>query len=452
MENWTEVAKKRKANSPMESREKEPRGDRDIDVELEDLKNKETRRGSVASRDSFSSIASTMTQRTNKPARESVFQTKKPEGAFRDEIVVELLTLDDQPFRGTVTIKEAVSSIFVEKLGFQKTDLQSLVIGYSGGPIVTYKLSMQFNIDTLKAIQHFEMERRMMVRNEERISIVKCKIRGIRTEWDEQEEGYVDSGLRWVKVEGCEFRIDKEQIIEWLSYFGEVKSDVTEDTVEDPDSEDDIRYGNGIYSVRMKIRRDLPQFMPMFGKRVRLYYRGIVKRCTNCFDPHRRKLCKNEKVQWSEYVRGFAENFPEIPRALYGKWEKMLDGQPQSSTRRVVENEGEKKTEEENENVQAQKLSVPSTPQSSNTSSNENVQTQIQTSSADQARIEEEVGEENEEEETDDDDELFNLVKNMRASGISKTSIKQTLSAGFKRDQKGGKGKGKGRGRGRGKN
>ncbi len=40
----------------------------------------------------------------------------------------------------------------------------------------------------------------------------------------------------------------------------------------------------------------------------------------------------------------------------------------------------------------------------------------------------------------------------MRASGISKTSIKQTLSAGFKRDQKGGKGKGKGRGRGRGKN
>ena len=56
--------------------------------------------------------------------------------------------------------------------------------------------------------------------------------------------------------------------------------------------------------------------------------------------------------------------------------------------------------------------------------------------------------EDGEETETDDDEELIRMVKEMRASGISKTKIKQTLSTSSKRAQK----MGKGRGRGRGKN
>ncbi len=74
----------------------------------------------------------------------------------------------------------------------------------------------------------------------------------------------------------------------------------------------------------MKIERDIPQFMPMHGKRVRLYYRGIAKRCTNCFQQHQQKHCKNEKVPWSDYVARFAELFPEIPHDRYGKWKTMI--------------------------------------------------------------------------------------------------------------------------------
>ncbi len=36
--------------------------------------------------------------------------------------------------------------------------------------------------------------------------------------------------------------------------------------------------------------------LPMHGKRVRLYYRGIVKRCTNCFQQHQRKFCKKNSA------------------------------------------------------------------------------------------------------------------------------------------------------------
>jgi hypothetical protein len=31
-------------------------------------------------------------------------------------------------------------------------------------------------------------------------------------------------------VEGCEYRLEEKQIIDWLSHFGEVKSELSEDT------------------------------------------------------------------------------------------------------------------------------------------------------------------------------------------------------------------------------
>jgi hypothetical protein len=107
-----------------------------------------------------------------------------------------------------------------------------------------------------------------------------------------------------------------------------VKSDISEDTHEESDdSSDDLPpVGNGIYSVRMKLERNMPQLIPMHGKRIRLYYRGIIKRCTNCFGSHQRKNCKEEKVPWIKYVEQFITNYPEIPRESYGRWMNMIDG------------------------------------------------------------------------------------------------------------------------------
>jgi hypothetical protein len=76
----------------------------------------------------------------------------------------------------------------------------------------------------------------------------------------------------------------------------------------------------------MKLERNMPQLIPMHGKRIRLYYRGIIKRCTNCFGSHQRKNCKEEKVPWIKYVEQFITNYPEIPRESNGRWVNMIDG------------------------------------------------------------------------------------------------------------------------------
>ena len=467
-----EKTKKRKANSPIVNREKESRNeygassmDENFVLNQEELgscqgfdqatgstSNMSSRRSSTTSRDTFATVTNRSTLRKEKPVRESVFVTKKPEGAFRDEIVVELQTLDDQPFKGSITVREARKKIFEEILGFKQEDLASLILTYSRGPIATFKLWKPFNIDLLESFQHFELMRPMTVRGEERTSILKCKIRGIRTEKRVDGEGYTDTGMRWVKVEGCEFRVEKEKMVEWLSYFGEVKSEVTEDTLGgSDDSADDLPpVGNGIYSVKMKIERDMPQFLPMYGKRVRLYYRGIIKRCTNCFLPHQRNQCKNKKITWAEYVRGFSGIFPEIPQSMYGKWSSLLERSLEPSNRQAVNQvvqdvhtfSKEMESQLPKESSGGEKLA-----QRTEERKPENLTTQNEK--------EDGISEEEIEDEETDDEELINLIKKMRASGVSKRSIQHSLSAGREKGKPEPRGRGGGRGkgkRGRGKN
>jgi hypothetical protein len=178
--------------------------------------------------------------------------------------------------------------------------LNGFYFAYSGCPIVTFKLKEQFNIDSQESFQEFELKRKYEVHNVEKMAILKCKIRGIHSSQNNQADNYQDEGFRWVKVEGCEYRLEEKQIFDWLSHFGEVKSEILENTHEgfDNSSDDLPPVGNGIYSVQMKLKQDMPQLVPIHGKRVRLYYRGIVKRCTNCFGIHQRKNCTEEKVPW----------------------------------------------------------------------------------------------------------------------------------------------------------
>ena len=76
-----------------------------------------------------------------------VFKTPMPDGPYKDEIEVEVHSLNGCQYNGTVTVSEARISIFEEVLGFEEDDLASLTIGYNRGHIITYKLKQQKNVD-----------------------------------------------------------------------------------------------------------------------------------------------------------------------------------------------------------------------------------------------------------------------------------------------------------------
>ena len=129
-----------------------------------------------------------------------------------------------------ITPKEARRTILEEILGFKQEDLTGFYFAYS--PIVTFQLKEQCNIDSLESFQEFKLERNIKVQNVEKTATLQCKITGIRTNQNNCNLNYQDEGLRWVKIEGCEYRLEEKQIVDWLTHFGEVKSEILEDIQE----------------------------------------------------------------------------------------------------------------------------------------------------------------------------------------------------------------------------
>ena len=81
----------------------------------------------------------------------------------------------------------------------------------------------------------------------------------------------------------------------------------------------------GTYSVNIQLRRDIPQILPILGRRVKIYYKGIQKLCPNCFGPHPKKVCHTRKVEWRDYIKKFKEIHNDIPENLFGKWSNPID-------------------------------------------------------------------------------------------------------------------------------
>ena len=81
--------------------------------------------------------------------------------------------------------------------------------------------------------------------------------------------------------------------------------------------------GNGTYLVKMRLKKDMPNYLPMYGRKVSLNYRGIKKQCNSCFGPHLRKFCKNERMSLEEYVEKFRIRNTYVPEQFYGKLAKL---------------------------------------------------------------------------------------------------------------------------------
>ena len=54
-------------------------------------------------------------------------------------------------------------------------------------------------------------------------------------------------------------------------------------------------------SKKVKLERDIPNLLPMSGKRIKIFYKGVQRLCPVCFDKHSKNVCKSDKVPWIRY-------------------------------------------------------------------------------------------------------------------------------------------------------
>ena len=76
--------------------------------------------------------------------------------------------------------------------------------------------------------------------------------------------------------------------MDWLSVFGQMMTEITEEIYEDlddPDSQKLPPVGKGNYLVSMKLKKDLPNWLPIYRRRICLEYRGNKKQCNWCYGP-----------------------------------------------------------------------------------------------------------------------------------------------------------------------
>ena len=148
-----------------------------------------------------------------------------------------------------------------------------------------------------KHIKYFEFYRNYTVKGKQRYSTFCCKINGVRTAvfQNRLNESNPNPSIRWIKIEFAEYTVKEKQILELMDMYGEQTSELSEEVHPNLDPHADP-VGNGTFSLKMRLQKEIPQLLPMWGKRIRIYYRGVTKPCPNCFGAHVRKNCRSEKV------------------------------------------------------------------------------------------------------------------------------------------------------------
>jgi hypothetical protein len=254
--------------------------------------------------------------------------TLQTEGAMRNNFTVDIFKKNGEDFKGTVKHSDAVKLIFVCALGFKPQDLAGVVPGYRGNPTVLFKTKEVFNIDEKFAnLVRFSFLKRLKTSEGEITDTYDCAIRGVRG-----KEGQRNDPYTWIKVEGSDYQVEPTVIRMWLSQYGTLMTELMEDKVElELSSEEEELYQGaeittGTYSTKMLLHKPIPQFLPIAGKKVRIYYRGIAKLCTKCYrQGHLRQACRSEQDNWLSYVDRFMLG-SLLAETFFGKWrDRIID-------------------------------------------------------------------------------------------------------------------------------
>ncbi len=76
---------------------------------------------------------------------------------------------------------------------------------------------------------------------------------------------------------------------------------------------------NDIYSVKVKLSHPIPEYLPIRGKKAKVYYHGILPFCSNCHTiGHQTNACANPTANWWSYIEKLRSC--DIPLEFFGSW------------------------------------------------------------------------------------------------------------------------------------
>ena len=213
---------------------------------------------------------------------------------------------NNKPFKGFVTEKEA--EIISKAIGLKESENHHGTSFYRNEKdelFITYRLKHTMSHEEILSSinKYFWFDKVSKVGNLDKISgqVVHPQmgedIDRHQEEVDDDRTKGVRSGnlddTKDVRIDGCNYEISEHELRKWIELYGEIKSDNDEIALPGESEEDAV--GTGSYTVKVKMKRSIPSFLPIGGLRVKFAYNGVKKQCKNCYEYHRsRKSERNE--------------------------------------------------------------------------------------------------------------------------------------------------------------
>jgi hypothetical protein len=235
---------------------------------------------------------------------------------FRDkeekELKVKPVTFNRRGFSGFVSFEEAIKNIYQEGLGQHSDNLHGISFIRDTKDELTIVYKLKSKIESSKLRRRFEYERKNKSGN---FDLIGCVVEYPKLHETEIQVG----GFKHVKIEGCGYQLSEEELTTWLEHYGRIVSPIEEELIKDEEGQNS--FGNGKYKVEMKLEREMPNLIPMYGKKIRIYYKGIKKVCKSCL-AYYKESCKSMRKDWFHYVDDFIKENGRIPRNMITKIEE----------------------------------------------------------------------------------------------------------------------------------
>ena len=126
----------------------------------------------------------------------------------------------------------------------------------------------------------------------------------------------IDDGVRELRIDWCNYELTENQICNWVSLYGKIKGEIEEEAIEVPTPRGNQEIGTGVYLIKAKLSRKIPNLLPAFGKLIKVTYQGVKRQCKECYGYHREQRdCKGKK-SYQEFSDEFTKDNPRIPQEL----------------------------------------------------------------------------------------------------------------------------------------
>jgi hypothetical protein len=238
--------------------------------------------------------------------------SKKERVSQADTLVrVEIFKKGDKPFDGRLG-RAHIVLVWEEALRQSKADLEGFAsIQIRGRALrINYRVKKAIVLSDVFKKPEFEWER-VLFSGE--IDIFTGKVIGLQS-GPEVSIGSVVT----VCVGRTALEFSDEQLSLWLSCFGKVIGRFKYHQDKQGFKTDDIE-------VELKLSKHIPEFLPMFGRKIRIFYTGMQKQCNNCLGlGHLKFECEEDsKKDWFTYIEELIDT-GDYDIELFGDWPQII--------------------------------------------------------------------------------------------------------------------------------